>query len=349
MVSPDWKEQYSRQFATEELDEEGQQRLFEAKVGIFGVGGLGSWSSLMLAQMGVGHFRLVDRDVVELSNLPRTPIYTLSSVDLPKVEEAEKFLRRINPNATFEGLATNIDVDNIEALVQGLDIVVDGLDHFSTRYLINQACLKYKVPYVFAGGLGTTANLSTFTYRSAGKHPCLACFFGGVDDNALPTCETSGVLATLLAVATSLQVAEVVRVLTGSEPLLEGKIAYFDLRSFSLDLFPVKTNPSCPICQQPQQNNQEHSKPRISELCGSESFIVSPKPRRAVNIAKLGETIEETFEVGKKGSLGLTLVVDGATVSVFNSGTILIRGVGTKDKAEQIYSTIRDTIEQALV
>ena len=134
------KEKYSRFSRLRNIGIEGLDKISKAKIGIFGMGGLGSWSSLILAQLGVGYIRIVDRDVVELSNLPRTPIYNMESVDLPKVEEAKKFLSNLNNDIEIDAVATNIDEFTIDSLVQDLDLVIDGLDTFSTRYIINAAC-----------------------------------------------------------------------------------------------------------------------------------------------------------------------------------------------------------------
>ena len=153
-------EKYSRLAILPTIGPKGLDAIFKSRVGVLGLGGLGSWSSLMLAQMGVGFLRLVDRDVVEVSNLPRTPIYTLESVDLPKAERAAKFLKNLNPDIKIEESTTNISESSVESLVKDLDLVIDGLDNVSTRLLVNNACKKYNIPYIFAGAIGKCINVS---------------------------------------------------------------------------------------------------------------------------------------------------------------------------------------------
>ncbi|MHA2362494.1 MAG: HesA/MoeB/ThiF family protein [Candidatus Hodarchaeales archaeon] len=331
--------QFSRQMILHDIGELGQQKLFSSRVGIFGVGGLGTWSSLLCAQMGIGYLRLVDRDVVERSNLPRTPIFTQKSIDLPKVEEGAKFLQSLNPTLVIDTQATNIDRETIDKLLDGLDIVIDGLDTFQTRYVINKACFKKKIPYIFAGGLAMQANLSTFTFNE--DVPCLNCFFGAIDDKQMPTCETSGVHTSLLAITASLQVTEAIRLLTGKKARLDRSIAYFDLNSFSLDIIPVKKNKDCNVCGLKPIDKEEISDHRIIELCGENSFMIVPKPRRIFNIDKLLEKIKNNYQIRKRGSLGLTFVFqEKILVSIFNGGNLLIRGVSSPTEAKKIFNTI---------
>ena len=190
------QEKYSRLKILPSIGSIGQEAIFKAKVGVFGLGGLGSWSSLLLAQMGVGFLRIIDRDVVEVSNLSRTPIYTLESVDLPKAEQAAIFLQKINPRAIIEEKTTNIDETTIESLVNGLDIVIDGLDNVSTRLIVNNECKKRGIPYIFAGAIGISANISTFVYKQ--NQPCLNCIFEMVSDDDLEKCDILGVHSALL-------------------------------------------------------------------------------------------------------------------------------------------------------
>lgn len=334
-----WQLQYSRQTILPEIGTNGQEKLFKARVGIFGVGGLGTWSALLCAQTGIGYLRLVDRDVVELSNLPRTPLFTEQSIDLPKVEEGAKFLQKQYPNIKIDTYATNIDEESIEELIKDLDLIIDGLDSFNTRYVLNDACKRNKIPFIFAGGLGMQANLSSFTYEK--ESPCLACFFNKINDKNLPTCETAGVHTSLLAITASLQVSEAIKILTGNKARLEGKLAYFDLNAFSLDLLTIKKSSNCSICGPNRNKTKLNKKHKIIELCGNKSFMIIPKPRKTLDIETIIQEIADKHPILKQGKLGITFKFnDDITISLFKGGNILIRGTNKNDEATSIFDSI---------
>jgi adenylyltransferase/sulfurtransferase len=334
------RNQYSRFMLLNEVGIEGQKKLFNSRIGIFGFGGLGTWSALLCSQIGVGFLRIIDRDVVEISNLPRTPLFTLESVDLPKVEEGAKILRKINPQMTVESLTTNIDEETINELIEGLDVVIDGLDTFRTRYIINQACFTKKIPYVFAGGLSMQANLSTFTYKN--DEPCLNCIFSEINDENLPTCETAGVHTSLLAITASLQVAECIRIITNKDTRLRSKIAYFDLINFELNLIPIEKNQHCKICGDIKSTTfRTKKKFRMVELCGSNSFMVVPKPRITFDIKMIRKNLKNSFKIIKRGELGITFAYNqDIIISIFKGGNILIRGVKTKLEVDKLIKSI---------
>ncbi|MBS7654597.1 HesA/MoeB/ThiF family protein [Candidatus Bathyarchaeota archaeon] len=152
---------YSRQIALSEIGYGGQLKLANSSVCIAGLGGLGSPVALQLAAMGVGHIRLVDQDIVELSNLHRQILYGANFVGYPKVEVAAKRLKELNPHIEVEPLPISINADNAEDIVKGMDVIVDGLDRMTPRYAINRACQKNSVPYIFAAALMTFGNIST--------------------------------------------------------------------------------------------------------------------------------------------------------------------------------------------
>jgi len=144
---------YSRQTVLSEIGLKGQEKLKKAKVCIVGVGGLGSVSSTQLTAMGVGHIRIIDQDVVDLTNLHRQYLYDTDSLGFPKVEIAQKRLKALNPHVEVEAMPLTVTQDSAEAAVKGVDVVVDALDRFAPRYAINTACVRNKIPYIYAGFL----------------------------------------------------------------------------------------------------------------------------------------------------------------------------------------------------
>lgn len=338
-------ERYSRLTVLPSIGENGQNAIFNAKIGVFGLGGLGSWSSLLLAQMGVGFLRIVDRDVVEISNLPRTPIYTRNSVDLPKAEQAAIFLKNINPEIKIEEISDNIDANTIEDLVKGLDIVIDGLDNVSTRLIINQECKKKKIPFIFAGAIGTSANIGTFTYEES--QPCLNCLFQSINDNDLETCDVLGVHSALLSLVASIQVAEAIKVITKKQPVLLNKLIYVQFDQLDFDFIPLKKRDTCPICF-PTKDNKQDSKQNIIELCGDRTFLLPKKYRIGVNLTQIVEQLQaKNFRLIKQGSLGITFEynINGSSnviISIFSNGNMLVRGESEKNKILQISKEINN-------
>ena len=173
------KEFYSRQTILKELGEKGQQQLAKSKVAVVGAGGLGTVSSLYLALAGVGYIRLIDQDTVETHNLHRQILYNTDDLHYPKTEVAAKKLEKLNPLITAEAIPENVNASNVERLLQGVDCVVDGLDNMVTRYLVNRACVKLKIPYVFGAAIGIEGNLSVFAPPETG---CLECLMPNLSD-----------------------------------------------------------------------------------------------------------------------------------------------------------------------
>jgi molybdopterin/thiamine biosynthesis adenylyltransferase len=236
---------YSRQLVLEEMGCGAQLKLKNGKVCVVGVGGLGSVVSMQLAAIGVGHLHIVDHDVVELTNLHRQHIYGIDDIGHPKVEAAAKRLHNMNPYITVEPISRSINETNAADTIDGMDVVVDGLDRMAARYAINRACVKLGVPYVFGAATATTGNLSTIIPNETA---CLECFYGSRDDRKLPKHETVGVHPSLVNVVASLEVSEAVRMLTGRQPLLVNKLLHFDLDTMEFSEVNISKVESCPVC-----------------------------------------------------------------------------------------------------
>ena len=174
------KEFYSRQTILKELGEKGQQKLAKSKVAVVGAGGLGTVSSLYLALAGVGYIRLIDQDTIEIHNLHRQILYNTDDLHYPKTEVAAKRLEKQNPLITVEAIPENVHASNVERVLEGVDCVVDGLDNMVTRYLVNRACVKLGIPYVFGAAIGIEGNLSVFAPPETG---CLECLMPNLSDS----------------------------------------------------------------------------------------------------------------------------------------------------------------------
>ncbi|MFX0077742.1 MAG: ThiF family adenylyltransferase [Candidatus Hermodarchaeota archaeon] len=239
-------ERYQRFVVLRDVGEEGLQRIRKSKVAVIGIGGLGSISATKLVTLGVDHLRIVDSDVVDATNLQRQFLYREKDIGKQKVHLAARRLRPLNPEVTIEPIEVQLTKDTVDDLVKDMDVIIDGLDRFAPRYILNDACCRQKVPYIFAGALGATGNLTTIL---PGKTACLECIYGGVDDAQQPSCHTIGVYPTLLGVVANIQVHEALRIILGHSPRLAGHLLFVDLNSLRFDQFPIARHDTCVACK----------------------------------------------------------------------------------------------------
>jgi adenylyltransferase/sulfurtransferase len=338
---------YSRFTALSDVGEEGLRRLRQAKVAVVGVGGLGCVSALQMASLGVGVLRIVDRDIVELSNLQRQHLYTEDDLGLPKVEAAQHRLQVQNPDVKVEAMALSVTEATVERIVKGMEIVIDGLDRFAPRYALNRACVKHNIPYVFAGALGSAGNITTIV---PGKTPCLECFLGDVDDNQ-PTCATVGIYPTVLGVIGNLQVHETLRLILGKEPQLANTLLYFEIESLDFHLIPISQNKDCPVCggKTADPASKGDSTVAVTELCEEDTFLVHARDPVTIDIGRAVKILKKDYKIISRSSLGFQLQFSSKVqVSVVGEGNILVKGVTSPEKAETIYHQIIALIDDAL-
>jgi sulfur carrier protein ThiS adenylyltransferase len=241
------KEFYSRQVAMKELGEDGQQKLAKARVAVVGVGGLGTVSSLYLALAGVGYIRVIDNDIVESHNLHRQILYTSKDLHYPKAEIAAKRLEQANPLIRVEAVSEKIHSNNVDHLLTDVDCVVDGLDNMLTRYIVNRACVKTKVPYIFGAAMGIEGNISVFTPPKTG---CLECLMPNLSDNQMQPCNIRGVIGATPGIIGSLQAIETIKLLTDTETTLKNKLLICDFRDMEFTTIDITKNLHCPVCQE---------------------------------------------------------------------------------------------------
>ncbi len=245
-LSPEQRERYSRHMLVPEIGAEGQQKLLDAKVLLLGAGGLGSPTALYLAAAGVGTLGIVDDDVVDLSNLQRQVIHSTERVGAPKVDSAEESIRALNPDVKVVKYPVRIDSSNIMEIIEGYDVIVDGVDNFPTRYLLNDATVRLKIPVVSASILGFDGQLSVFKPYEG---PCYRCLFREPPPAELaPSCGANGVLGVLPGTMGLLQATEVVKlILDIGEPAI-GRLLLYDALGATLTEVKVHRDPDCPIC-----------------------------------------------------------------------------------------------------
>jgi molybdopterin/thiamine biosynthesis adenylyltransferase/rhodanese-related sulfurtransferase len=244
--TPEQRQRYSRHFLLPEVGVEGQQKLLDAKVLLLGAGGLGSPTALYLAAAGVGTLGIVDDDTVDVSNLQRQIIHTTDRVGTPKVDSAEKAIHDLNPDVTVRKYETRLDASNIVDIIKDYDIVVDGVDNFPTRYLLNDASVRLKIPVVSAAILGFEGQLSVFAPYEG---PCYRCLFRQPPPAELaPSCGANGVLGVLPGTMGLLQSTEVVKLIIGEGDPLIGRLLIYDALGATTTELKVRRDPECPIC-----------------------------------------------------------------------------------------------------
>jgi molybdopterin/thiamine biosynthesis adenylyltransferase/rhodanese-related sulfurtransferase len=240
------RERYSRHLLIPEIGLEGQTKLLNAKVLALGAGGLGSPVALYLAAAGVGTLGIVDNDEVDLSNLQRQIIHTTDRIGVPKVDSAEQTIKAINPDVNVVKYETRLDASNIMEIIQGYDVIVDGVDNFPTRYLLNDATVRLGIPVVSASILGFDGQLSVFKPHDG---PCYRCLYPVPPPAELaPSCGANGVLGVLPGTMGLLQATEVVKLVTGAGEPLVGRLLLYEALGATFTELKVRRDPECPIC-----------------------------------------------------------------------------------------------------
>ncbi len=246
----DFYDRYSRHLLLPQVGEAGQRRLQRARVLVVGAGGLGAPAAFYLAAAGVGRLRIVDDDVVERSNLQRQIIHADAAIGSAKVESARARLLALNPYIEVEAVAQRVTSANVDALMEGVDVVLDGSDNFPLRYLLNDACIKHARPLVYAAIERFDGQVGVFDAgRRRGQAPCYRCLFPEPPPPAFaPNCAQAGVLGVLPGLAGVIQATEVLKLLLEIGQPLAGRLLRFDALGMRFRETRVHPDPDCPVC-----------------------------------------------------------------------------------------------------
>lgn len=234
------KERYNRQMLIPDWGDEGQRKLKGAKVFIAGAGGLGSPASIYLAVVGVGHIKIIDKDVPELSNLNRQILHTETDIGRPKVESAKESLNALNPDITVEPVRATITEDNALDLVDDSDIILDCMDNFPTRYILNKTAIKLGIPFIHGSIWGIEGRT---TFITPGKTPCLRCIFPDA-----PPKEIFPVLGATPGVIGCIQATEAIKYFIGIGKVLTNRLLVYDGERMEFHIIKVKRDPNCRDC-----------------------------------------------------------------------------------------------------
>jgi len=329
-------DRYSRQIMLEEIGYQGQLKLKQASVCVVGVGGLGNPIVTRLAAMGVGKNRIVDRDVIELSNLHRQTMFNEDDVGQVKVETAAKKLRKLNADIIIEELPVSINDYTAFDVVDGCDVVIDALDSVNARYSLNKACIEKKIPFVTGAAVGVTGQSFTILPNESA---CYHCLFPALDEDSMPTCSIEGVHPSILSIIGGIEVSEAVKIITGKEPSLKDRVLHVDLENLIFNFTKVSKVEECSVCGSGKKQEKIKEELILEELCGRNSgkrtFSITPTYSVDLNVDQITSNARgKQFTVENLGELGLSLRTNELSVSFMKSGSAVI--VGTKDEKEAV-------------
>ena len=330
-------DRYSRQVLFKPVGVEGQARLSRARVGLVGCGALGSVISSHLVRAGVGFLRLVDRDFVELSNLQRQMLFTEADVAarLPKAVAAARHLAEVNSEVVVEPQVADLTPFSIVEFAEGLDLLVDGTDNFATRFLINDLAVSRGLPWVYGGVVGASGMTMTVV---PGDGPCLRCVFRDPPPpGTVHTCDTVGVLNTVVAVVGSLEANEILKLIV--DPSVRNRaLLTVDLWDLAFETVEVVRDPECPACGQGHFPflEAEHEYSAVA-LCGRDSIQVTPRQRARLDLKSLAERLSAVGTVSLNPFL-LEADVEGNVITIFPDGRAIIKGTDDPVAAQVLYA-----------
>ena len=332
-------DRYSRQTRYAPLGVAGQERLAGARVAVAGCGALGGVVAMALARAGVGHLRLIDRDVPEPSNLPRQVLFDEGDVaaGLPKAVASANTLARINSAVRIEAVVADITPASAMDLLAGVDLIVDGMDNFEARFLINEVACRRSIPWVHGGAIGAEGRVLAVV---PGRTACLRCLIpeppaAGV----LPTCDTAGILGPTALVVGAVEAAEAIKLLAGGVDRAGNRLFVCDLWDGvwrTVDLEPLARE-GCPTCRGGDFPWLEgRTAGRAAALCGRDAVQVAPPAAGSVDLAALASRLGAFAPVTGNAWLVRAEVEPGIELSVFADGRAIVAGTREESRARAI-------------
>ncbi|MGE3468009.1 MAG: ThiF family adenylyltransferase [Pyrinomonadaceae bacterium] len=332
-------ERYSRQILFPEIGREGQEKLLGSRVLIVGCGALGASHAEMLARAGVGKLRIVDRDFVEFTNLQRQTLFKESDAAerLPKAVAAEFRIAEINSEIDVEPIVADVNSSNVESLIDGCELVLDGTDNFQIRYLLNDACVKNGVTWIYGAAVSSYGATMTIV---PGDTPCLRCIFDEMPDaGSSPTCDTAGVIMPIIATVAATQVAEALKLLVGDLDSLHGSLMQFDLWANGHQRIKLgDPNPDCKCCGQHEFEFLDAEAAEFSAvLCGRNAVQIAPPNPVNIDLVDLAAKLAPLGEVRQNEYL-VRFITGDNELTVFTDGRAIIKGTDDISAARSLYS-----------
>lgn len=325
------RERYLRQTALPQVGEAGQRALGEKRVLVAGCGALGTHTAEALLRAGVKGLVLVDRDLVEVHNLPRVAFFLPEDVGKPKALVAKERLAAIDPEAELEAYVAHLGPELAEELVPKVDLVVDGLDNLESRYLLNDACVKHGKPWIYTAVLATCGMTMPIV---PGQGPCLRCLFPNPPaPGTIPTCAEAGILGPVPKALAALQASTALVLLLGQEAR-PGELLWLDLWSRQIQSVRVQRAADCPACgRRDFQFLREAA--RATTLCG-EVVQILPRGAAELDLVALARRLASLGKAEVKNGV-LFAEIEGLSFVIFPDGRALIKGVSDPNRAQALY------------
>jgi molybdopterin/thiamine biosynthesis adenylyltransferase len=333
---------YSRQLLFGPIGEQGQIKLTAARVAIVGMGALGTVLANHMARAGVGFLRLIDRDFVEMSNLQRQMLYDEADADgsEPKAMAAARRLHQANSQITIEPIVSDLNAINAEALLSDVELILDGTDNFSVRFLINDVSVKYGIPWIYGGAVSSRGVSLTII---PGVTPCLRCLFGQPPaQGTTETCDTAGVIGPIIHTVASHQSTEALKLLVGAHEHLNRKMVHWDLwynQHAAVDVSKARKS-DCPACAQKRYEylEQDLAEDTIQTLCGRNSVQIQPLRTASFNLQEWAEKWRPLGSIELNPFLLKFHVSESLTLVLFPDGRIIVQGTDDPVQAKSLYS-----------
>ena len=329
-------DRYSRQIIFPGIGEEGQRKLSNSYVVIIGCGALGTITATSLVRAGVGKVRIIDRDFIEYHNLQRQVLFDEDDIrqQLPKAIAAERHLKKVNSSVEIEGIVADVNYTNIERLISGADLILDGLDNLETRFLINDVSLKHKIPWIYGGAIASEGMTMTIVPHDT---PCFRCFSssppsGGV----LLTCDTGGVISPAPFIIGSLQSAEAMKILVGAEEINRDVIT-IDAWRGSFQRFEIFPRENCPSCQGKYEFLDGKFGLRATSLCGQNAVQVLNTKVGELSFEELAARLKVLGKVTYNEFM-LNFTVDSQEMVIFPDGRTIVKNTNDESLARGLYA-----------
>lgn len=335
-MTPHEAERFSRQVRFAAIGEEGQQRILRSRVAIAGCGALGSFQAGALARAGVGWMRIIDRDYVELSNLQRQWLFEEADAGegLPKAVAAARRIARINSAVEVEPCVADLTARNVDDLLGGVDLLLDGTDNFETRYLLNDFAVSRGVPWIYGAAVGSYGLAMPVL---PGETACLRCVFPVPPGGVQPTCETAGVLNSITSLVASLQTAEALKILAGRRANVSRRISTADVWSGLVrQLEQPRRDPDCPACGRREFPWLDGTRRAPVSLCGRNAVQIHERSR-PVDLVALGASLSELGQV-RANEFALRFFIPPYEMTVFPDGRAIIKGTQDVGIARSLYA-----------
>ncbi|MBI2085547.1 MAG: ThiF family adenylyltransferase [Candidatus Aenigmarchaeota archaeon] len=323
---------YSRQIA--HLGSKKQEKIGRSSVCIIGCGALGSSSAELLTRAGVNRIKIVDRDFVELSNLQRQRLFDEDDIDKPKSAQLAEKLKKINSSIKIEFEITDFNPINAKNLIEGFDLVIDGLDNMSSRFLLNEVCVKLGVPWIYGSAI---RNEGYASFIDPAKN-CLKCFIKNAPSE-IETCETSGVTNTITSLISAIQANEALLYLTGEKPPLSGRLLNANLKNMSIKNFIVEKDPACEACSLKKFDMLNRPISNTTALCGDNSYHIHPSSKIKLDLEGAKMRLPKGFLVKNKNEFLLRSVHGKKELTIFNDGRVISKNID-KSESEKIFKKI---------